>query len=107
MPKKAAIYVRASASDPIAGNRILALRALAETRGYNIVQVLDEIETGAKKRRPKLDVLLDTARQGGCQVVFVWAIDRLGRSMHSTINTILELDRMGVSVVSHQEPWLD
>jgi DNA invertase Pin-like site-specific DNA recombinase len=107
MPRNAAIYVRANASDPIAGNRVLALRSLAEARGYQVMQVLEEIETGAKKRRPELDVLLESARQGTCQAVFVWAIDQLGRSIHSTISTILELDSLGVSVVSHQEPWLE
>ena len=107
MASKAVIYARDSAQDPTAANRLLALRALAEARGYAVAQVLEETERGAKKKRPKLDALLKGAQQGAYQAVFVWAIDRLGRSMHSTVNTILELDRMGVSVISHEETWLE
>jgi DNA invertase Pin-like site-specific DNA recombinase len=38
--------------------------------------------------------------------VAVWALDRLHRSMQGAISTVLELDRLGVEVLSVREPWL-
>jgi DNA invertase Pin-like site-specific DNA recombinase len=37
----------------------------------------------------------------------IWAIDRFGRSMTANLGDILELDRVGVQVVSVRETWLD
>jgi DNA invertase Pin-like site-specific DNA recombinase len=34
-------------------------------------------------------------------------LDRLHRSMVGAITTVLELDRLGVEVISLKEPWLD
>ncbi len=39
--------------------------------------------------------------------LIVWALDRFGRSMTGNLTDVLELDRIGVSVVSVRESWLD
>jgi putative DNA-invertase from lambdoid prophage Rac len=51
--------------------------------------------------------MMAAARAGAIDVVVVWSLDRLGRSMVGNIETVLELDRLGVEVVSVEEPWLD
>ena len=51
--------------------------------------------------------ILTDARTGKVQAVVIWAINRLHRSMPGAINDILELDRLGVRVLSVREPWLD
>jgi DNA invertase Pin-like site-specific DNA recombinase len=40
-------------------------------------------------------------------VLVIWAIDRFGRSMAGNLADVTELDRVGVSVVSVRESWLD
>ena len=40
-------------------------------------------------------------------VLLVWSLDRFGRSMVGNLQAVLELDRIGVQVVSVREPWLD
>lgn len=104
---RAVIYTRVSTADQTNENQLLQLRQLAEQRGYAVVDELSETISGAKKRRPQLDRLMRGAHEGKYQVVLVWAMDRLGRSMHSTIQRILELDARGVRVVSLREPWLE
>jgi len=47
------------------------------------------------------------AYRGDFEVVLVWSLDRLGRSMTGNLEAVLELDRCGVEVVSVREPWLD
>jgi len=61
----------------------------------------------AVKARPVLEQVLADARAGRIQAVVVWALDRLHRSMVGSITTVLELDRLGVQVISLKEPWLD
>jgi hypothetical protein len=45
--------------------------------------------------------------RGRFDVLVVWSIDRFGRSMVGNIRTALELDRLGIEVISVREPWLD
>jgi DNA invertase Pin-like site-specific DNA recombinase len=47
------------------------------------------------------------AHTGKFDVLVVWALDRLGRSMVGNLTTVLKLDDMGVHVISAREPWLD
>jgi putative DNA-invertase from lambdoid prophage Rac len=51
--------------------------------------------------------MLKDARRGKFQVLVVWALDRFGRSMVGNLQDVLELDRIGVQVVSVRETWLD
>ena len=79
---------------------------MAESRGYEVVQTIEERLSGAKKSRPGLTKVLEGAHRGEFQVVLVWAIDRLGRSMMGVLETVQRLDGYGCPVLSHQEPWL-
>lgn len=103
----AAVYVRVSTDEQDTENQLPDLERMAAARGLRVVATHSETMTGTKKRRPALDALLDGARQGRYRVILVWAIDRLGRSMTGIVDTVLELDRLGVTVVSYTEPWLD
>lgn len=104
---KAAIYIRVSTSDQDPRNQLPALRAIAKQRGHEVVEVIEETMSGAKQARPGLTRLQAGAHRGAYQVVLVWAIDRLGRSMLAVMDTVRVLDGYGVQVVSHQEAWLD
>ncbi len=74
-------------------------------RGYEPV-VYEETESAAKTR-PVLDRMFADVRAGRIQAVGIWALDRLHHSMHGAISTVLELDRLGVPVLSVREGWLD
>src|SRR5438105_15313432 len=45
--------------------------------------------------------------RGHFNVLAVWSLDRLGRSMQANLATVLELDRLGVQVISVRESFLD
>ena len=104
---KAALYVRVSTEDQTTENQLLALRQIAQARNFEIVAEISETMSGAKKARPGLTRLLEGAHRGEYTVVLVWALDRLGRSMAATLETVQELDRLGCRVISHQESWLN
>jgi DNA invertase Pin-like site-specific DNA recombinase len=101
----AAIYLRVSTDRQTVQNQHGDLLRLVQARGYEPA-IYEEVESAAKVR-PVLDRLLADARVGRVQAVAVWALDRLHRSMTGAINTVLELDRLGVRVLSVREPWLD
>jgi DNA invertase Pin-like site-specific DNA recombinase len=52
--------------------------------------------------------MLDDAHRGEFSVLVVWAVDRLCRQgIEELLRLIRELRERNVSLVSHQEPWLN
>jgi DNA invertase Pin-like site-specific DNA recombinase len=103
-PKRAALYLRVSTDGQTVENQRLALRAVCEQRGWQLVQeYVDSGISGAKGRRqrPGLDALLKDARR--FDVVLAWALDRLGRSLVDLLDTLGELEAAGVGLVLHQQ----
>jgi len=103
--RRAAICLRVSTDRQTVENQVGEVTRLAIARGYEPV-VYEEVESAAKAR-PVLDRMLADVRAGRVQAVAVVALDRLHRSMTGAINTVLELDRLGVPVLSVREGWLD
>lgn len=104
---KAAIYVRVSTDEQNYENQLPVLKEMAANRGWEIVATFAEKESGAKKGRPALNEMKEAARKGQFKFILVWALDRLGRTMFATLETVLNLDEIGVMVISHQEGWLE
>jgi putative DNA-invertase from lambdoid prophage Rac len=103
---RAALYLRVSTEEQTTANQRQVLEELAQRRGWRVERVVDETASGAGDR-PLWRRLMTDARHRAFDVVVVWALDRIGRSMHGTIADVVELDRVGVDVVSYSEPWLD
>ncbi|MFI5297684.1 MAG: recombinase family protein [Polyangiales bacterium] len=106
MTTRAAIYLRVSSDRQTTQNQRPDVEMLAATRGYQIVATYEE-SASAAKHRPEHARLMKDARRGRFDVVVVWALDRFGRSMVGNLNDVLELDRIGVNVVSVREAWMD
>jgi DNA invertase Pin-like site-specific DNA recombinase len=73
---KAVIYVRVSTAEQTTANQLPELVQLAEARGFEIVEVIEEVMSAAKQR-PGFERMMTLARRGKCQVVVCWALDRL------------------------------
>jgi DNA invertase Pin-like site-specific DNA recombinase len=58
-------------------------------------------------RRPDLDRLLADAHAGRFDVVAVWKLDRLGRSLIHMVQIVDDLLGKGIHVVSATEPHMD
>ena len=79
---RAAIYARVSTTaGQTCENQLLELRRYVEVRGWTSKEYVDEGVSGAKDRRPALDQLVLDARRRRLDVVVVWSLDRLGRSL--------------------------
>ena len=97
--RRAAVYIRVSTSDQHTENQRPELLQLADVRGFEVVEVVEE-RVSASKKRAGFDRVLALAHRGGIHAVIVFALDRIGRSMVDNLQVVLELDRLGVEVVS-------
>jgi DNA invertase Pin-like site-specific DNA recombinase len=104
--KRAALYVRVSTDHQTVENQVVELRQVAERRGWQVAEVYKDAGiSGAKGRdqRPGLDAMLKDASRRKFDVVMVWAIDRLGRSLIDLLGTIQHLEACGVDLYLDQQ----
>ncbi len=106
IPKRACVYLRVSSDQQDTANQRPDVVQLARARGFEIVKVYEE-KASAAGHRPIFEQMKVDAHAGRFEVLIVWALDRLGRSMTGNLQTVLDLDRIGVQVLSVREPWLD
>tara|TARA_R110002072_G_scaffold47902_4_gene131252 strand:- start:1005 stop:1631 length:627 start_codon:yes stop_codon:yes gene_type:complete len=100
MSQRVAIYGRVSTTDQDAESQLRELRAYSERRGWEIKEeFVDHGVSGSKRHRPALDTLMKDVRRRRVDVVLVWALDRLGRSLSHLIGLVEEFGSLGVDLV--------
>lgn len=65
-------------------------------RSAGCERIFDDVISGSKSERPGLDAALAYLREG--DILVVWKLDRLGRSMAHLVNTVQELAGRGVGL---------
>ena len=70
-------------------------------------EYLDEGVSGAQDYRPGLDRLLADAQASRLDLVVVWRLDRLGRSLQHLLKLLDELTSYGVGFTSLRDPGID
>jgi DNA invertase Pin-like site-specific DNA recombinase len=106
---KCITYIRVSTKEQDEEVQKRAIEEFAKSRGVEILEwYVDKGESGAApfKSRPAADKLLKDLERLKPECVLSWSIDRLGRSMLDTMNTILELESHGVRVITVKEEFL-
>ena len=71
---------------------------LDDLKGYGCETVYKEKVSGKSKARPQLEKMIDQLRSG--DVVVVWKLDRLGRSLKDLIDLVSAFREKGVEFVS-------
>jgi DNA invertase Pin-like site-specific DNA recombinase len=99
---RAAIYSRVSTlngQDPEVQAR--ELREHCARRGWTIAaEFSDAGWSGAKDSRPALDKMLRAARRREFDVILVWKLDRLSRSLRHLVNLLSEFESLGLALAS-------
>src|ERR1700688_254828 len=98
--KRAALYLRVSSVDQHPETQLHDLHQMAAQRGYQIVHEYTDRISGAKAKRPGLDLMMADVRRGRFDVVLVWACDRIARSTRHFLEVLDELNRLEVEFVS-------
>jgi len=103
---KTALYARVSTDTQDPEVQLLALRAHATNRGWQIVEeFVDRGFSGARERRPALDRLIRAAWAGQFKTVLVWRFDRFARSVKHLVAALETFRTMKVDFISLQEQF--
>src|SRR5262245_55104922 len=98
---RCALYARVSTTEQTCQNQLDELRQYAGARGWTVTQAyVDEGVSGIKESRRALDTLLRDARRRRFDVLIVWSLDRVGRSLRHLLTVIEELQGLGVAFVA-------
>jgi len=107
MAKRVALYLRVSTGDgQTIENQRQALEEMAARAGWQVVEVYaDEGISGTKgrERRPAFDRMLKAALRRKFDMIAVWSVDRLGRSLQDLVAFLSELKAAGVDLFLHQQ----
>jgi DNA invertase Pin-like site-specific DNA recombinase len=102
--KRAALYCRVSTIDQHPETQLGELRQFAANKGFQVAgEYIDHGVSGTRARRPELDRMMDDARRHKFDVLLVWSCDRLARSTKHLLQTIDELNGMGIQFLSQRE----
>jgi DNA invertase Pin-like site-specific DNA recombinase len=98
--KRAAIYVRVSTSQQETDMQETELKEYCENRTWSCTVYRDRGQSGAKNDRPALTALLGDMRKRRFDVLIVWSLDRLARSLKQLLSIAEECKSVGVDLVS-------
>lgn len=107
---RAALYARVSTigKGQDVGLQLEELRRVAEQRGWTVAaEFIDDGVSGRKDSRPGLDAMLAQARAGKLDLVAVWKLDRLGRSLAHLLRLTSDLATWNVALVSIRDAGID
>ena len=101
---KVCIYVRNSTTEDKQNpqTQINPLIEKCEKENWEYV-IFQEFASGAKESRPELDKMMQRIRNKEFDIVLVWKIDRLGRSLKHLLQLIEEFRNKQVAFVSLTE----
>ena len=100
---KTAIYARVSTDGQTTDNQVLELRKASERMGWTVGEVFADTISGAKSKRPQLDLLMQSVIRKEFDVVMIWDVSRLGRSLQHLVTLLSEFHSKGVDLYIHQQ----
>jgi DNA invertase Pin-like site-specific DNA recombinase len=97
---KVAIYARVSTAEQNCDLQIREVTAYVGNLGWEIVEIYQDVMSGATAVRPGLSRLLEDARLRKFDCVLVWKLDRFGRSLVDCLNHIRILEEYRIRFVA-------
>ena len=106
--EKVAIYARVSTKDQSVEMQLADLRKhVADTGGEIVEEYIDEGFSGKNTKRPAYTRMMDDLHRRRWNVLLVWKLDRLARSVIDLVNILEELRSRGAHFVSFKDRHLD
>lgn len=104
---RVAIYVRISSYNQKDGyslpGQIKASMESCRQMNWEVRYIYKEVMTAGNTDRPKFQTMMEKAMNGAFDVVVVWKLDRLCRSLADLVNTERQLREAGVGIYSVTE----
>ncbi len=101
---KAGIYARVSTKEQDVDKQVQELIDYCKRNSYDYGLYIDKGVSGAKESRPEFNRLMDDVRLKKIDLVIVYKIDRLARSMQHFLKIMQELKNKGIGFVSTTQP---
>src|SRR3954470_3352478 len=98
--RRAAIFSRVSTDKQTTQNQLQRLREVAERAGWHLVEVYEEVVSGAaaRDRRAAYDRMLKDATRRRFEVLLAWDVSRLGRSLRGLLECLAARRRARVEL---------
>ena len=103
---KAVFYARVSTDGQSTDNQLRELRPMAERHGWTVgKEYVDRGISGAKGRqsRPAFDQMCRALARKEFDLIAVWSVDRLGRSLQDLTTFLSEVHAKKVDLYLHQQ----
>jgi len=103
MDRKVACYFRCSTSEQRTDNQKIEVREYCERMGWNIVKEYEDeglSETLSRNKRPAFNNMIKDAYRKKFDLVVVWDISRLGRSMNQLIIFLSDMQDRDIGICS-------
>lgn len=104
VPHRAVIYSRVSTARQTTENQVLELREVCKRNNWVIAaEITDDGISGSKGKadRPGFAALHQMVTRRQADIVVVWSIDRLGRSLKDLVSFMGELEAKKIDFYSH------
>ena len=104
--RRVAIYSRVSTMDQNTNNQTNLLREISDRNHWDLIDVyVDEGISGSKGRdkRPEFDRLCKDMIRRKFDVVMVWDVSRLGRSLQHLVEFLNDVQSVGCDLYIHQQ----
>ena len=97
-----AIYARVSTDKQKVDMQLNQLRDFVKRSSWKVYKEFsDEGYTGSNTKRPAFTEMRQEARKRKFDILLVWKLDRLSRSLKDLINTLDELGHVGINFISY------
>lgn len=101
---RVSVYLRVSTDDQSTGMQKLEIEEYLKIRGWTQVTFYEDHGlTGTNTNRPQFKLLLNAVQKRKTDVVIIWSLSRLFRSLKDMINNLEIFTECGVSLVSLKE----
>jgi len=102
------LYARVSTDKQSVDMQINELKDFIKRRGWRLHKIFtDKGYSGKNTKRPSFSEMMIEARERRFDILMVWKLDRLGRSLKDLITTLDELSSFGVDFISYKDNLMD
>ena len=102
MPRTVAIYARVSTDRQTTDSQLYELRGFVRRAKWKVYrEYIDNGYSGKNTQRPAYTEMLSDACHRRFDLLLVWKLDRLSRSLKDLITTLDELGHLGIDFVSY------
>ena len=106
--KSISIYARVSTDKQSVDMQINELQDFIKRRDWKLHKIFtDEGYSGRNTKRPAFAEMMLQARERRFDILMVWKLDRLGRSLKDLITTLDMLSSYGVDFISYKDNHMD